>query len=224
MALRILLTGASGMVGEGVLLALLERPEVQSVTYLGRRTSGHRHPKLTEVLTPDLAQLNDVRDRLQGFDACFFCAGISSIGMSEADFTRSTYDLTLSVAHTLLGLNPHLVFTYVSGAGTDSSENGRLMWARVKGRTENALSALPFRGVYHFRPGFMKTVPGQIHANRYYKYFRWLYPVLMRLAPNTVCTLDEVARAMLQCVAAGYPKRILEVKDIRQAARAEENW
>lgn len=219
--MRILLTGASGMVGEGVLLTLLQRPEVTAVTYLGRRSSGHTHAKLTEVLVPDLGLLDAVRKQLQGFDACFFCAGISSIGMSEADFTRVTYDPTLSVARTLLGLNPALVFTYVTGAGTDSSEQGRSMWARVKGRTENALNALPFRGVYHFRPGFMKTVPGQIHANKYYKYFSWLYPVLHRLAPNSVCKLEEVARAMLQCAEQGYPQRILDVRAIRDAARRQ---
>jgi uncharacterized protein YbjT (DUF2867 family) len=216
--LHILITGATGMVGEGVLLECLRDPRVTTVTHLGRRACGHRHEKLREVLVPDLSQLKAVRDQLTGIDACFFCAGISSVGMKEAEYTHITYNITLAVAHTLLGLNPNLVFTYVSGGGTDSSEKGRIMWARVKGRTENDLSKLPFRGVYLFRPGILKPVPGQLHVLKLYKYGGWLFPFMRSVFPGTAGTLQELAQAMLLCATIGSEKKILDVRSIRELA------
>ena len=164
--------------------------------------------------------LDDIRDQLTGYDACFFCAGISSVGMSEADYTHITYDITLHFAGVLASLNPQMVFCYVSGAHTDSTEKGRVMWARVKGRTENALTRLGFRGVYNFRPGFMRATPGQKNLKFAYNLIGWAYPLLRVLLPNLVSTLHDVAIAMIRCVQHGYPKQILEVKDINALAKS----
>lgn len=212
--MNILVTGASGMVGEGVVLECLQDPAVVSVVSLSRRPSGHKHPKLRELLVEDFFHLEAVEAELAGFDACFFCAGISSIGLKEPEYTRITYDMTLHVARTLVSLNPGMTFCYVSGAGTDSTEQGRSMWARVKGHTENALQALPFRQVYLFRPGFMKPMPGQLHLLKYYKAIGWLYPFFRLVTPQFACTLRQVARAMVLVVQQGYPTPILEVRDI----------
>jgi uncharacterized protein YbjT (DUF2867 family) len=208
------------MVGEGVLLQSLDSPAVEQVLLLTRRPYGLVHPKLTQVLLPDFFDIESTSADLRGYDACFFCAGVSSLGMSEADYTRATYDLTLHVAGVLARLNPQMVFTYVSGAHTDSSERGKVMWARVKGRTENDLAKLPFKGVYAFRPGFMQPVPGQNRVKRVMRVAAVLYPLIKRLFPNQACTLREVAQAMLTCAAQGYPKDVLEIADITAAARS----
>jgi uncharacterized protein YbjT (DUF2867 family) len=215
---RIIITGATGMVGEGVLLTCLAQPEVEAVLSISRRPSGHTHPKLRELLVPDLADLSAVESQLAGYTACFFCAGISSAGMKEAEYTHITYDLTLAFARTLARVCPASTFVYVSGAGTGA--DSRLMWARVKGRTENDLLKLPFRVAYMFRPGFMEPVQGQQHVKSYYKFFGWLAPGLRRLFPGIVCTLREVALAMLHAAERGAPKPVLEVRDIVQLAIA----
>lgn len=218
MAIKVILTGATGMVGEGVLLECLAHPEVAEVLLVGRKAYGRAHPKLKELLVPDFMDLDGVKDRLSEYDACFYCAGVSSIGMKEPEYTRVTYDVTLHFAGVLAGLNPGMVFDYVSGAGTDSSEKGRVMWARVKGRTENALEQLGFRKVYNFRPGYIGATDGQRNVPSYYKYFALLIPVLYRLLPNQGCTMREVGLAMINSVVVGYPKQVLEVRDIKALA------
>jgi uncharacterized protein YbjT (DUF2867 family) len=211
--MKTIITGATGMVGEGVLLECLSNPAVEQVLVINRRPGGVSHPKLQEVIHGDFFNLRPIEPQLIGFDACFFCLGVSSVGMSQADYKHLTYDLTLNVAQLQAKLNPAMVFCYVTGAGTDSSERGRTAWARVKGATENALIRL-FKKSYMFRPGFMKPSPGQRNIKSYYKYILWLYPVGRALYPSGFCTLQEVAFAMIQAASKGYPEHVLEVKDI----------
>jgi uncharacterized protein YbjT (DUF2867 family) len=218
--LKVIITGATGMVGEGVLFECLEHPAVDEVLLVSRRTYGASLAKVKECIVTDFMQLDGVTDQLRGYDACFFCAGVSSVGKSEAVYTRTTYDTTLHFAQTLVKVNPGMTFVYVSGAGTDSTEKGRMMWARVKGRTENALTRLGFRAEYNFRPGFMKAMPGQKNLPASYRAFAWLYVVLRLVAPNYASTLKDVGRAMIRCVAQGYPKTVLEVRDINTLGKA----
>ncbi len=218
--LRVIITGATGMVGEGVLLECLEHPAIEQVLMVNRNPYPAKHLKLSELIVPDFLHLDGFADQLTGYDACFYCAGVSSAGMSEADYTRVTYDITIHFAQTLASLNPRMVFNFVSGSLTDSSEKGRVMWARVKGRTENALMQLGFSKVYNFRPGFMKPTPGQRNVKSYYGVIGWLYPVLRALLPNQVSTMKDVGLAMINSVLKGYPKQILEIKDINLLAKA----
>ncbi len=218
--LKVIITGATGMVGEGVLLECLEHPAIEQVLIVNRRSYGATHPKLKECIVPDFLNLDRFASQLTGYDACFYCAGVSSAGMNEADYTHLTYDITIHFAQTLAGLSPRMTFIYVSGSMTDSSEKGRIMWARVKGKTENALTRLGFKCVYNFRPGFMKAVPGQKNLKWYYKALGWLYPILRVLLPNQVSTLQQVGRAMINAVVKGYPTQILEVKDINALGAA----
>jgi hypothetical protein len=213
---KVIITGATGMVGEGVLLECLDHPEVSEVLSISRKSTGRTHPKLREYLVPDFLSLKENDENLKGYDACFFCAGVSSIGMKEEEYNRITYDTTLHVAHVMLHQNPQSVFIYVSGKSTDSSEKGRTMWARVKGRTENALIRMPFKRVYNFRPGFMKLTPGQKNALPAYKYVGWMYPFLKVVWPGATSTLKQVGRAMINCVSKGYDKSVLEVSDINK--------
>jgi uncharacterized protein YbjT (DUF2867 family) len=216
--LRVILTGATGMVGEGVLLECLENPAIGRVLMVNRKPFAMKHAKLTELIVPDFLKLDGASGELAGYHACFYCAGISSTGMSEADYSRITYDTPLHFAETLAKLNPQMVFCHVSGAQTDSSEKGRIMWARVKGKAENALLRLPFRHVYNFRPGFMKPTALQRNVKSYYKAIGSLYPLLRVAFPNHVSTLRDVGRAMINSVIQGYPKQILEVRDINALA------
>lgn len=213
MAQRIILTGATGMVGEGVLLTLLQRPEVEVVVSVSRRPSGHAHPKLRELLVADFFDLAGIEAELTGYTACFFCAGISSIGIKQEAYTRVTHDLTLHFARTLLRHSPAATFCYISGAGT----GGQAMWANVKRRTENDLLALPFRAAYMFRPGGLKPVENQRHVPAAYRWFSWLIP-LARLF-NYSSTLQEMALALLHTAERGAPSKVLEVKAINQLAR-----
>ncbi|WP_426492140.1 epimerase [Hymenobacter sp. 102] len=220
MKLRVILTGTTGMVGEGVLLECLQTPEVEQVLSISRRPSGHQHPKLRELLHEDFQNLGPIADQLTGYNACFFCLGVSSVGMQEPEYRRLTHDLTLHFARTLLAHNgPDLTFCYVSGAGTDDTLRSRQMWARVKGETENELRQLGFRQAFMFRPGFLRATPGQRHVLSYYKYFGWLYPVLRGVAPKFASTITELGQAMLHVARRGYPKPILEVPDIVAAAK-----
>lgn len=212
-AVKIILTGATGMVGEGVLLECLATDDVEKVLVLGRKSCGHEHPKLEEMLVPDFLKL-EMSDKLRGYDACFYCAGVSSVGMNEADYTRVTFDTPMHVAKLLA--DGKMVFTYVTGASTDSTEKGKVMWARVKGRAENELMKLPFKGVYNFRPGLMKPVPGQKNLKTGYKIGLVFLPVFRLIFP--MLTLSEVGRAMLACVRKGAPKKVLEVADIKALA------
>ncbi len=211
---KIIITGTTGMVGEGVLIECLEHPQVSKVLSVSRKPTGMSHPKLKEYIVPNFLELEVGDDNLRGYDACFFCAGVSSIGMNEADYTKATYATTLHFANALLPVNPHMTFVYVSGASTDSSEKGGSMWARVKGKTENALMQLPFQNVFNFRPGFMKLTPGQKNALPFYTYVGWMFPILKVVMPNGTSTLKQVGQAMINCLLIGSEKQILEVKDI----------
>jgi uncharacterized protein YbjT (DUF2867 family) len=219
MKIKAIITGATGMVGEGVLLECLNHPDVERILVINRKPGGVSHPKLREIIHADFFNLAPIESQLVGYNACFFCLGISSIGMSEADYKHVTYDLTLNVGQLLAKLNPDLTFCYVTGAGTDSSEQGRVAWARVKGATENALMRL-FQHAYMFRPAFMKATPGQKNIKSYYKLFAWIYPIGRTLYPAGFCTLQEVGLAMINSVSRGYPKQILDVEDIAKLAKA----
>jgi hypothetical protein len=208
------------MVGQGVLRECLIDPSVERVVTVGRRPTGDKHPKLGELIYPDLSTLAPLEPQLGGFDACLFCLGVSALGMSEVQYTRVTYDLTLGVAKTLLRTSPGLTFIYVSGAGTDSSERGRAMWARVKGRTESALLSLPFKAAYMFRPSLIIPLHGIRSSTRWYNaaYFvlKPLVPLLKRVAPTTITTTERLGRAVLAVARNGYPSHILEMADINR--------
>jgi uncharacterized protein YbjT (DUF2867 family) len=219
MKIKTIITGATGMVGEGVLLECLNHPDVEQVLVINRKPGGVSHPKLREIIHIDFFNLAPIEQQLMGFNACFFCLGVSSVGMSKEEYTHITYDLTLNMAQLLAKVNPEMAFCYVTGAGTDSSEQGRIAWARVKGATENALIGL-FKHAYMFRPAFMKATPGQKNLKSYYKLFAWLYPVGRALYPAGFCTLQDVGRAMINAASKGYPKQILEVDDIVKLAHA----
>ncbi len=218
MGLKIIITGTTGMVGEGVMQRCLENPTVERVLAISRKPNGHQHPKLVELIHKDFTDLSAVADQLAGFDACFFCAGISSLGISKEQYEKITHDLTLAFASTLAKLNPEMTFTYVSGQGTDSSEKGRSHWARVKGKTENDLRKLPFKKVYAYRPGVMKPMEGALHVLSYYKYFAWMYPIGRKLYPNGFNTLAEVGDSMVYVSLNDYDSFILEGKEIRNTA------
>ena len=208
------------MVGEGVLNACLASSEVEQILVINRKPCGVSHPKLKEILHKDFLDISPIAGQLSGYNACYFCLGISSVGVSDEDYKRMTYDLTMHVAQTLARLNPDMTFCYVSGTGTDSTEQGRLAWARVKGKTENDLMKLPFKKVYAFRPGFMKPDQDAKNALGFYAYINWLYPALRGLFPSYISTLREVGDAMIKIVNRSYPKQILEVKDIVALAAA----
>jgi len=220
--IRAIITGATGMVGEGVLMECVQHPDVESILLITRRTAGVSHPKVNEIVHPDFLDLSPIEDKLSGFNACFFCLGVSSLGMKEAEYKRLTYDLTMHVAQTLSRLNNNMVFCYVSGAGTDSTGKGRSNWARVKGKTENDLMKLPFKAVYAFRPGFLLASKGSKNTLPAYKYVSWLYPILRPLFPQFLGTLKELGLAMINCVKYGFHKSILNVKDIRQLSEKDE--
>ncbi|RZU41213.1 NAD-dependent epimerase/dehydratase family protein [Edaphobacter modestus] len=216
--MRVILTGATGMVGQGVLRECLLDPGVTEILAIGRSSVHPNSPKLRELIVPDLANLSGHEAQLSGFDACFFCAGVSSVGMSEEQYTQVTCDLTVSFARTLLPLNTAMTFVYVSGAGTDSTEKGRTMWARVKGRTENTLLHLGFKAAYMFRPGFIQPLHGIRSKTRLYQLvydlLGPLMPLLKKPLKNYMNTTEQVGRAMIAVARSGYPKPVLEIADI----------
>ncbi|HEY5029682.1 MAG TPA: epimerase [Candidatus Angelobacter sp.] len=216
--MKVILFGATGMVGQGVLRECRLDRDVETVLTVGRSSTGQQHTKLQEIISPDLFDLSPIESRLAGYDACFFCLGVSAAGMKEDDYRRLTYDLTMSVARTLVRLNPGMTFIYVSGAGTDSSERGRMMWARVKGKTENDLLKMPFRAAYMFRPGYIQPLHGIRTKTKWYgalyAVMGPLYPLWKRLLPNYVTTTECVGRAMIRVARQGAPKRFLENRDI----------
>ena len=216
--IKTIITGATGMVGEGVLHECLQHPNVEQVLVVNRKPCGVVHPKLKEVIHSDFFDLKPIESQLTGYDACFFCLGVSSVGMKEPEYYNLTYTLTLGFAETLARLNPEMTFEYISGASTDSTEKGSSMWARVKGKTENDLAKL-FKKEYNFRPGYMHPTPGLKNTNKYYKYITWLYPIVKAIAPNSVSTLKEMGIAMINAALYGYEKQVLEVKDIKELAR-----
>jgi len=221
--MNVLLFGATGMVGQGVLRECLLDPEVSRVLSIGRSATGQTHAKLRELVVPDLFDYSAVMQQLSGFDACFFCLGVSSVGMKEDAYRRITYDLTLAAAKVLVKLNPQMTFVYVSGASTDSSERGPQMWARVKGATENALMRLPFKAAYMFRPGVIQPLNGVRSKTALY---RWIYVIanplfglLHRMAPRHVTTSEALGRAMLVVAKRGAPQPLVENADISALGR-----
>ena len=218
MALKAIITGATGMVGEAVLLECLDNPAVAQVLVINRKPAGRSHPKLREIVHADFFDAAPLADAVAGYDACFFCLGVSSVGMDADEYRRMTYDLTLGFGEVLAKANPDMTFCYITGKGTDSSEQGRLAWARVKGATENALLRL-FRNAYMFRPGMMRATPGQKNLPALYRTLGWIYPIGRALYPAGFCTLQELARAMINAARKGYEKRVLEVADIVTLAR-----
>ncbi len=214
MKIKAIVTGATGMVGEGVLNECLLHNDVEEVLVVGRRTCGITHPKLKEVLTVNFFDINSVKDQLTGYNACFFCLGVSSVGMKEPGFYKLTYTLTRNFASILARQNPAMVFCYISGAGTDSSEKGKRMWARVKGKTENYLMQLPFKRAYNFRPGIIKPIKGLKNTLIFYKLLGWLIPLIKLITPNFVCTQRQLGLAMINAAKKGYEKQIVEVRDI----------
>lgn len=214
--MKIILTGATGMVGEGVLFECLENAAVNEVLIVGRRPYNMSHPKLKELIVKDFGEISNHTATLKNYDGCFFCAGSSSVGENEESFTKKTYGFVVPFATTLSQANPAMTFIYVSGNRTDSTEQGKVMWARVKGRTENALRKLPFKGQYNFRPAIMKATKGQVNVKRAYKI---LGPLIAPFIAAKTLTLKQVGSAMIHAVSKGYPKQVLEVDDIIALAK-----
>lgn len=219
MKIKIIITGVTGMVGEGVLMESLSHPDVEKVLVLNRRPCGVTHPRLIEIVHSNFLELSPIAGELKGYNACFFCLGVSSVGMKEDKYFELTHTLTMHMAEILAHQNPDMTFCYISGAGTDSTEKGRINWARVKGKTENDLMKLPFRKVFAFRPGLLHPSKGSKNVHRLYYVFSFLYPVLRLLTPGFVSTLKELGSAMINSVLVGYEKNVLEVKDIVELAK-----
>jgi len=221
--MRVLILGATGMIGQGVLRECLADPAVTSVLVAGRTSLGQTHPKLTELIKSDLSSWVDVEAQLTGIDACFYCLGISSSGMSEADYTRVTYDYALALATSLHRASTSATFCFISGASTDATEKGSVMWARVKGRAENALSRIGFRQLFHFRPAYIQPMDGIVSKTASYRamyaVMSPLYPLLKRVAPKLVTSTRQIGRAMLNVTRRGFPKQVLESADINVAAQ-----
>ena len=210
--MKVIITGATGMVGEGVLFECLENPVVKEILIVNRRHYDLQHPKLKELIVKDFTKLETFENRLSAYDACFYCAGISSVGMNEEKYNYITYETTMAFAQQLVKWNPDMVFNFVSGGHTDSTEKGKMMWARIKGKTENALMKLPFKAQYNFRPGFMKPFKAQKNVKALFKPVIWLFHILL---PKISLTLKQVGRAMINAVQNGYPKQVLEIADIK---------
>lgn len=215
MKIRAIIFGATGMVGEGVLHQALKHSDVDSVLVIGRKASGVKDSKLKEIIHNDFFDYSAIESQLKGYNACYFCLGVSSLGMKEDDYTRITFDLTMKAGEVLAKLNPDITFCYVSGAGTDSTEKGKIMWARVKGRTENELMKLGFKAVYLFRPGYIKPIKGLKNAYKISRVIAVIYPLLEAILPKYVCTLEDLGNAMIRVVQEGYSKPFIENIDIK---------
>lgn len=217
-SIRAIITGATGMVGEGLLNACLCRTDVSSVLVITRRPTGISHPKLKEIIHQNFFDIAPIAGQLEGYTACYFCLGVTSLRKTEKAYRKLTHELTLQFAKTLCQINNEMTFCYVSGKGTDSTEKGGIMWARVKGKTENDLSRLPFKKVFSFRPGFIKPEAGNQHIQPFYKYVTWLFPVGRKLFPGSFCTLEELSQAMIDTAYNLRPRGIYEVRDIQNNA------
>lgn len=217
-----LVTGSTGMVGEGVLQVCLQHPAVEKVVVLNRRSVGFSHSKLTEILLPDFHQLKTVEDQLIGLDACFHCMGISSLGTDEETYKDITYTLSILLGETMSRLNPGSVFCYLSGAGTDATQTSKMGWARLKGQTENELAQLPFKALYRYRPGFIKPLSGATHVQPFYKYINWTFPIGKSLFPDGFSTVKEIGLSMIYVALYGDEKKTLAGKDIRRLAHKME--
>ncbi|TAH24895.1 MAG: NAD-dependent epimerase/dehydratase family protein [Cytophagales bacterium] len=216
---KVIITGASGMVGEGVLHECILHHDIDEILVIGRKSSAINHPKVKEIIHSNFFDLSPIAHLLKGYDACFFCLGVSSVGMKEPDYYKLTYTLTLHVASILCNENPNMTFSYISGVHSDSSEKGTSMWARVKGKTENDLMKLPFRKVYNFRPGYLHPTKGLKNTQSYYQYIAWMFPLLLKIAPKYACTLKQLGLAMINAHRNNYPSAKLEVKDIVRIAQ-----
>jgi uncharacterized protein YbjT (DUF2867 family) len=216
--MKVIITGSTGMVGEGVLHMCLQDPSVEKVLVINRRSVEVDHPKLEEIIHTNFYDISPIADKLTGYDACFFCLGISSLAVKADEYYKITYTLTIHVAETLVKNNSGMTFIYVSGQGTDSTEKGRSRWARVKGKTENDLMKLPFKKVYAYRPGFMKPIEGLKHSNPYYKYVNWMFPLGKKLFPQGFNTLQEVGLSMIRIVENGSEMKIIEGREISRLA------
>lgn len=216
--MKVIITGTTGMIGEGILIECLAHPLITEVLSVSRKPIGRKHPKLKEYLVSDFLSLKVEDESLKGYDACFYCAGVSAVGKTEEEYRKITYDTTLHFAK-VLEPNPKMAFVYVSGGGTDSSENGRMMWARVKGKTENDLAKLPFKQAFGFRIGFVKPAEGQVHVLSYYKYIAWLFPVVKVVLPNIYNTMKQVAQGMIYVSQNCYERNVIFVKDIRKTSQ-----
>ena len=214
--MKFILMGATGFVGEGVLLECLSHPDVEEVLSISRKPVGLSHSKLRQLIVPNFAEIARMKDQVTGYDACMYCVGVSSWGMDEATYTKITYDTTLGVAAVLAEVNPGMVFNFVSGRSTDSSEKGKVMWARVKGKTENALRNYSFKNQYNFRPGSMKPTPGQRNVKPVHRIVSFIYRSLF---PGKTIQMREVGLAMINAVLYGYPKQTLEMEDIEKLAQ-----
>lgn len=222
--MKVIVFGATGMVGQGVLRECLLDTGVERVLAVGRRPTGRTEPKLEELVVTDMQDFAPVADELAGYDACFFCLGVTSVGMTEADYRKVTRDIPAAAARVLVEKNPNMTFILVTGRGTDGSGTSSTMWARVKGEAENAIFALPFHGKYAFRPGAIQPLHGITSRTKSYRVllalFGWLFPVIRALAPSSVTTTERMGRAMLHVARRGYPERVLEANDINVAAGA----
>jgi len=223
MKIRAIIFGSTGMVGEGVLHECLMDGNVESVLVINRRPCNVKHPKLKELIHNDFFDYSVIEEHLKGYNACYFCLGVTSVGKKEEEYRRVTSDLTMQAAKTLSRLNHDMTFCYVSGEGTDDTEKGRLMWARVKGKTENDLMKLPFKAAYMFRPGFIRPIKGLKNAYAFSKALGLFYPVLKSLLPKHVCTLEEIGLAMINVTMNGFHKKVLENKDITELGLAKRN-
>jgi hypothetical protein len=219
--IKAIITGATGMVGEGVLYECLQHPLVESILVINRKTCGYTHPKLKEIIHSDFYNFSAIENQLRGYNACFFCLGVTSLGKKEEEYYKLTYTLTMNLAIPLSKLNPDMVFCYVSGASTDSTEKGSSMWARVKGKTENDLMKLSFKKAFAFRPGFIKPIKGLKNTQKVYKYIAWLYPIGRALAPSKFCQLKEIGLAMIHSVNIKDDRKILEGDDIIELANLQ---
>ncbi len=217
MKIKAIITGSTGMVGEGVLHVCLNNENVESVLVINRKPCGVVHPKLKEIIHKDFMNLSEIKEQFAGYNACYFCAGVSSVGKNEEEYKKLTYDLTLNFAKTLL--NDKMILTYVSGSGTDSSEKGKLMWARVKGKTENDLLKLGFKNAFMYRPGYIQPIKGMKNTYKIYKFLTPFYSIFESLFPKYVISLDELANSMINVTINGYAKNVLENEDIRRTAK-----
>jgi uncharacterized protein YbjT (DUF2867 family) len=215
---KVIITGATGMIGKGVLLECLDHASIDEVLVIVRSPVGIKHPKLKELVHGDFTNFSAARNQFTGYDACFFCLGISAAGMKEQDYKKITYDYTLALARTLVEINPGMTFTYVSGEGTDSTVKGRMMWARIKGKTENDLLSLGFKQAFMFRPGAIIPLRGIKSRTKSYQfmydYFMWLVKVIKAIAPNSVVSTSQIGLAMINAMLSGYDEKILRPKDI----------
>jgi uncharacterized protein YbjT (DUF2867 family) len=217
-----ILYGATGMIGSGVLIECLEDPDVKSVLIIGRSSAGVKHPKVKELLIQDFTDYSSVEDQLTGYNACFFCLGISSFRMPEDKYTKITYDFSVAAAEVLSRLNPEMTFSFISGQGTDGTEQSSTMWARVKGKAENAVKSHPFKAVYLFRPGYIHPMKGVKSRTKVYQIlipiFSPLYPLMKRLMPGSVTTSENLGKAMINSAKIGYEHQVLENQNINELA------